>query len=461
MNVSGSVLLTNVESGSTERTFELSLNAGLPQNLYSTNATWGNFDMAIGDGDEDLFVGVLSPTATGASRLYRNDSGVLTDQTATLLGSTSIANVVASAWHDMNNDGRLDLVLARQGEQSLVFFQNPSGNFGDGTGGSDPMAFGPTHGFSGMVIYDYDSDRRRDFLGLSNHAGRSPQLFQNVATTWGLEFLEVPASVGLDDVGYVHGAVAADFGGAASGLDGVPDLYLGRPTSTGKFYFSAQKFDAGSLANHYTTVRLDGTGAVNKLGIGAAVEIQAGGHTQVQHVDGGSLRGGQSGSDLTFGLGNYSGPVAATITWPDGLVQANVPLLVDQLNVISNAPVTVQNGTVTGTYKIRSIGTVDWIFTWEVDGPSDPAVDAVHFDTANISSKCMPEFATITSATPGATVKAPVPLTGGGYRHEVVWTDLTCGADCLIPFQVESGIPGQTDISDGMTVLKVAICAGF
>jgi len=456
----GSLVLTNVDDGSGGRSFSTSPGSGLPASLYGTNATWCDFDE---DGDSDLFVGALTMAGAGASKLFLNDGGVLSDQTAALLGSTSLVLVVGSAWEDMNSDGKFDLVLVRHGDQPLVYFQDVAGGFGDGAGGAGPMAFGPSHGFSSMVLFDYNNDGYRDFLGLSNDSTRAPQLFQNISGISEPSFVELPVSIGLDDVGYVHGAVAADFGGPSGQLDGLTDLYLGRPIVSGAFYFKCEPNQPAQADFHYTGVRLIGPeGLANKSGIGAEVKIERDGLAQIQVVDGGSMRGSQSYSDLMFGLGEGTGSFTATITWPNGVVQDNFvpPLVLDDINVIQYPVPTVINSSVTAKYVAKAGGLVDWVFTWETDIPSVQSVDEVHFSMSSIPQQCLPDYPSITEAIPGVTVSQTA-NTGGGYTHVMTWAGRDCEPNCIIPFFVESGYLGQTDVSDTAVNLRVKICAGF
>ena len=203
-------------------------------------------------------------------------------------------------------------------------------------------------------------------------------------------------------------------------------------------------------------------GLVNKSGIGAEVKIERDGLTQIQVVDGGSMRGSQSYSDLMFGLGEGTGSFTATITWPNGIVQDDFdpPLSLDDINVIQYPVPTVVNSSVTASYFAKAGGLVDWVFTWETDGPSVPSVDEVHFSMSSIPQECLPGYASITDATPGVTLLYSA-NPGGGYNHEMTWADRDCVPNCIIPFFVESGYVGQTDFSDTAVNLRVKICIGL
>lgn len=86
----------------------------------ATGAAWGDVD---GDGRPDLLVTVLR----GPNRFYRNaGDGAFTDASAALGITNRVFNSQAAAWADLNGDGRLDLVLANEGQESAVLFGTPA-----------------------------------------------------------------------------------------------------------------------------------------------------------------------------------------------------------------------------------------------------------------------------------------------------------------------------------------------
>jgi hypothetical protein len=75
-----------------------------------------------------------------------------------------------------------------------------------------------------------------------------------------------------------------------------------------------------------TRAPLEGLGAP---AYGTTVTIKTPGHTQISQLDGGSGHDGYRSFQVRFGLGSYSGPVSATIQWPDasgGLHEQTVQL---------------------------------------------------------------------------------------------------------------------------------------
>jgi subtilisin-like proprotein convertase family protein len=74
---------------------------------YTESVAWGDYD---GDGDLDLAVGNTGFASGQPSRLYRNDSGTLTERA--VWSFNEIADTTSVAWGDMDRDGDLDLAMA-------------------------------------------------------------------------------------------------------------------------------------------------------------------------------------------------------------------------------------------------------------------------------------------------------------------------------------------------------------
>jgi len=453
-------LLTNNFASAGTIQFLTTPNAGFPTNLFSINSSWADYDS---DGDFDIFVGALFDLGAGASKLYQNNGDNTFSDMTNLLQTSPLEMVNGCSWADMNNDLELDLVLSFHNQKPGIFYNTGLGGFDDGSGGTGPLRFGPDHGFSGLVVFDYNQDPNLDILGLSNDDSRPVKLFEHYkAPNESWVFLELPPSIGLSASGYAHGAVAADFGGSGGVWDGKKDLFIGRPTTSGEYIFRSTDFASPpNPSTHYLTIRLSSVSTSdNKQGIGATVTINTPEFSGIQMVDGGSMRGSQADSDLLFGLGEYSGPVTATVRWPSGLVQPDIPLQVDQLNVIENAPVAVLDATVTSRYTLQQGGLVDWVFSWETDYPSDPELDKVIFDLGSIPSQCQPGMAVLQiGASPDISLSYTA-ISEGGYSHVMTWSNRPCVPKCTIPFNVSSGVGSQVDVSD-LKQLRIRICAGF
>jgi hypothetical protein len=85
---------------------------------HATCAAWGDVD---NDGRLDLIVGCLR----GPNRFFRNKGGTFEDATEVLGLNQRIFNTQAVCLVDLNNDGVLDVVFNNEGQESCVLLANP------------------------------------------------------------------------------------------------------------------------------------------------------------------------------------------------------------------------------------------------------------------------------------------------------------------------------------------------
>ena len=210
--------------------------AGLLTLHPTQTATWGDFD---NDGWVDLFVGNESiGTEIHPCELFRNKRDGTFADVAREVGVAVVGYVKGVAWGDYNNDGRLDLYIARiaQKEANLLY-RNEGENVSDHWHFVDVSAEagvpGPTHSFP-TWFWDYDNDGWQDifvagfkaqvgdvaadYLGLP-HEGEHPRLYRNKGDG---TFADVTREIRLDKPLL---AMGCNFGDLDN--DGYLDAYIG------------------------------------------------------------------------------------------------------------------------------------------------------------------------------------------------------------------------------------------
>jgi len=418
---------------------DVTLSAGLDGVAIkgSLSASWVDFDQ---DGDQDLFVANNQLIPGGQyginSLLFVNqDDGTFLEQYDAIIGA-QLPLVTAACWVDIDNDNDFDLLMSGDNYAPIIFFNDGAAGFLSQT----PLRIDSNEGHSGLTLFDHDLDGRNDVLLLSNDDQASCRFFSNQEVSGSLVFVENTTNVGLTDIGRVLGSVATDFTN-----DGDSDLFLGKPLSGGKYFFKTETA-AGSdpLGRNYVKVLLSSPYfANNRSGIGAVVTVTGGSLIQTQMVDGGSGRGSQNDRELTFGLGAYASTVTATVRWPGGNVQNNVPLVVsnqtsETVNTIMDDTAPIVSAASAISVFNPSTGKMDWTFSWETDVSCDPSLDKLTFDQSGISNPCWPGWTTVTPTTAGVDHSYNA-KPGGGYTHEFKLYNIDCIAKCSFRYYMTSG----------------------
>ncbi|MPY90552.1 MAG: CRTAC1 family protein [Luteitalea sp.] len=390
-----------------DRTFtDVAKEMGVAEAGWSTGASFGDYD---GDGRLDLFVAGYvdvdprqpptpktlpdgrtscayrgEPVMCGPrglegapNRLYRNDGSRFVDVTERA-GVTDTARYYgfAVAWVDVDDDGKLDLLVVNDSTPNYLYRNRGDGTF-DEVGFSSGFALneeGREQAGMGLAIGDYDNDgdldtyitnfsddsntlRRNDgegtFVDVTAQRGlRAPTL---PFLGWGTAFLDVDNDGWLDLFvanGHVYPqvdrfdwgmtwaqrpllfrnhkgkrfeevpaalgsglAITASARGAAFGdvdRDGRVDVVVNNQDGPPTLLHNV------SQAGHWLSIRLMGSSRGPRDAIGASVTIEAGGTRWRRDVISGGSYCSQSDLAAHVGLGRVTRIDAVTVRWPGG-----------------------------------------------------------------------------------------------------------------------------------------------
>ena len=176
------------------------------------------------DGDLDVFLGTQSyPGSNFTSILYRNNGdGTFTEVTAAS-GITTNYYIWGAEWGDYNNDGYLDLFLANTTGFNQLYKNNKNGTFTDVAASVGVNEGGSSYSCAWL---DYDNDGDLD-LYVARGQSYPDRMYRNDGTT----FTEVASSIGLIDVQHSSCVSAGDFNN-----DGYLDLYVANNGSANRLF---------------------------------------------------------------------------------------------------------------------------------------------------------------------------------------------------------------------------------
>ncbi|MDX2152771.1 MAG: CRTAC1 family protein [Bryobacteraceae bacterium] len=309
------------------------------------------------------------------NRLYRNQcNGTFTDasEKAGIAPYKGRAMGVTAA--DFDGDGYADIYVANDKTENFLFHNQKNGTFREiaadagaafGQNGESTSAMGP-------VFVDFDNDGKTDLWvsdskynrllrnvgqtqlrDVTEHAGISQLTAQYVS--WGT-FVEDFDNDGHRDIALIHGglihmvpqehslfrnlgqgrfedvsaqagpvfdAKTVGRGGCSADYDndGLLDFYMVNLGSPGVLFHNTS-----APKHHWLAVKLIGRKS-NRDGIGAVVEVTAGGRAQTLERAAGSGYLSQNDPRLHFGLGSAAKAETVVIRWPSGAVQTleNIP----------------------------------------------------------------------------------------------------------------------------------------
>jgi subtilisin family serine protease len=293
--------------------------AGLPERHATTQATTFDYD---DDGDTDL----LTINWKTETTLFRNDSGVFSDVTATagLVHPRGRGNGVTVG--DYDGDLDLDIFLTGLGfpidpQRNALYRNNGDGTFTNVIDQAGDLAVGGANGFDwGTEFFDYDNDGDLDLYMASEAVGEMPYdiLWRNEGEG---TFSRVNQEAFGEDL------FASSLATGFADYDGDGDIDIYAPSSA--FGHSVQGGFFRNLVgtqNHWLGLDLT-TAAGDPEAVGARVLVTAGGKTQVREVRNSAV----ATSPVHFGLGDAHEIEQISIRWPDGTIQLVTGLFANQV----------------------------------------------------------------------------------------------------------------------------------
>jgi hypothetical protein len=301
---------------------------------YGLGAIWTDLDL---DGDLDLYVANDSTQHL----LYHNDGGGRFTEVGTMAGVAYSEDGRAQAGMgvdsaDYDNDGRFDLIVTNFSHDYSTLYHNEGDLFFLDV--SMSSGFGPptmmTLGW-GIGFIDYDNDGRRDIFQANGHIYPGIDRY-NLGTTW-REPCQIFHNEGegrFRDAGAESGPAFREkhsTRGAAFGdldNDGDVDIVVNNIDEPPGFL----RNDGGN-ANHWIGFHLVGARR-NRGAIGARVTVQAGALRQVSEVHAGGSHNSSSDPRLLFGLGSAGAVDRVQVWWPGGKAQTLTGLGADRYHTI-------------------------------------------------------------------------------------------------------------------------------
>ena len=304
-----------INDGNNNLTFYQGADAnGVPEGLgvYSSGGNYGSVWVDYdNDGDIDMFMakcGGVSERRT--NQLFRNNGNGSFTEVGGAAGLDDVIQTWSSAWGDYDNDGDMDCFIGGyNGTPHKMMRNNGDGSFTDITASTGIADFT----FSGIdnAPGDFNNDGFVDILS------NGKILLNNGNMTFTAIIDDMPSHGGIGDLNN----------------DGFLDVY------SSKIYYNN-----GSSGNNWIKIQTNGDNS-NKGGIGARVEIVSPGiGKQIRDVRSGE--GFRYMSTLTthFGLGEDTSVSSITIYWPSGAVDViNNPSLNQNITIAEGAPLGLES----------------------------------------------------------------------------------------------------------------------
>lgn len=303
------------------------INFNLPNgsdNSGNYGSVWTDFD---NDGDLDLYIAKCRQSVSSPSDPRRinvlfvnNGNGTFTENAAAYNINVGWQTWTAS-FGDIDNDGDLDLMITNHDYASQIFQNNGSGVYTDITASTGFTVSDITPIES--VMEDFDNDGFIDILvtGSSSRFWKNNGngTFTRINGLFNNNNMESFAIGDVNHDGWID--VMASYATIYTNPSGIDDVIWLNNGSVQNIIANAT---GGSvLTNNFFNVVLEGT-LTNKDAIGARAKIYGGWGVQLREVRAGESYGTNNSATLHFGLGVYNSIDSLVINWPSGNSQTIV-----------------------------------------------------------------------------------------------------------------------------------------
>jgi hypothetical protein len=281
--------------------------------------TAGDFD---GDGYPDIYVA----NDKTENFLFHNKRDGTFQEVAVPSGAAYGQNgestsAMGPVFADFENTGRVGLWVTDSRFNRLL--SNGGADFTDITEAAGISQLTAQYVSWGTGVYDFDNDGLRDIFiahgGLIHMVPQEHSIFRNLGAG---HFADVASGAGpfFEVKSVARGACFADYDN-----DGKVDLFMVNLGGPGNLLHNVSPG-----ANHWLACKLVGRKS-NRDGIGAKVEVTAGGRKQQAERVAGSGYLSQDDARVHFGLGAATKAETVTVAWPSGKIQTLRDVAVDRV----------------------------------------------------------------------------------------------------------------------------------